>query len=177
MTDGLEISPRLERWAQLAGYSLTQGSRTADGRAVLWASLGEIRLLIGRNQEGWFVISDSDRMEAENFVLAAPSMTTIEKYLFGRFTLTIRSNESLPRVRVPIPVENGSMPFRIATKTFEGIERFALIGLDDSTIAVSSADRVTAAAELNKLSRYLTATIDEIEASATNPGGEPLFER
>ena len=177
MTDHIDVSPELKRWAELAGYSVNPGSRTADGRAVFWASLGEIRLLIGRNPDGWFVITDSDRMEAEQFVLAAPSMTTIEKYLFGRFCLSIRSKRGLPRVRVPITADESVLHFRIATQKFEGIERFTLIASDGSTTAVGSADRATGTAELKKLALYLIATIDEIEASAVDPDGKPIFER
>jgi hypothetical protein len=175
MTDSIEISPQLEEWAKLADYALTPGSRTADGRAVFWASLGEIRLLIGRNQDGWFVVTDSDRMGSEHFILVARSMTTIEKYFFGRFCLAIRSTRGLPRVHVPSSAEENH--FSIDTRSYEGVERFALIGADGSTLAIGSADRVTAKAELTKLALYVTATIDQIEASAVDPDGKPLFER
>ncbi|MBV8455139.1 MAG: TNT antitoxin family protein [Acetobacteraceae bacterium] len=177
MTEAIEISPRLEEWAKQAGYALTPGSRTVDGRALFWASLGEIRLVIGKNQDGWFVVTDSDRMGSEHFILAAPSMGTIEKYFYGRFCLSIRSNCGLPRVRVPISAEETSNQFSIDTRSFEGTERFALIAADGSTVAISSADSVTAKAELGKLRVFLRATIDQIEASAVDPDGRPLFER
>src|SRR6185312_4211667 len=101
MTNGIQISPRLEQWAKLADYALTPGSQTTDGRPVFWSALGEIRLFIGKNQDGWLVVTDSDRMESESFVLAASSMDAIEKYLFGRFCMYIRNSRGLPRVRVP----------------------------------------------------------------------------
>lgn len=177
MTDRIEMSPRLEQWAKRANYTLTPGSHTDDGRSVFWASLGESRLLIGRNQDGWFLITDSDRMGPEHFILAAPSMTTIEKYLFGRFCLSIRNSHGLPRVHAPRPTEEISAGFSIDRRSYEGVERFALIAADDSTVAISSADKVTARAELTKLALYLTATIDQIKASAADPDGKPLFER
>jgi immunity protein 61 of polymorphic toxin system len=177
MTDLIEISPQLEQWAKRANYELTPGSRMADGRAVFWASLGEIRLLIGRNQDGWFVITDSDRMGPEHFVLAAPSMTTIEKYFFGRFCLSIRSNSRFPRVHIAMSAGEMADNFSIETRSFEGVERFALISTDGSIAAIGSADGVTAKAQLTKLAVFLTATIDQIEASAVDPDGKPLFER
>ncbi|MGD1171311.1 TNT antitoxin family protein [Mycobacterium seoulense] len=175
MTDSIEISTRLEQWAEVAGYTLTPGHRTDDGRAVLWAAAGEIRLLIG-NSSGWFVITDSDRMGAEHFILAAPAMSTIEKYLFGRFCLHIRSARRLPHVGLPISEDGWRSDYSIQIRDFQGAQHFALIAADGSTVAVSSADRVTAAAELRKLALFLTATIDQIEASAVDPDGKPLFE-
>ena len=85
MTRVIEVSQRLEQWAKLADYAVTSGARRPDGRPVFWSALGETRLFVGRNQDGWLVITDSDRMESESFILAAPSIDTIEKYLFGRF--------------------------------------------------------------------------------------------
>lgn len=81
----------------------------------------------------------------------------------------------MPRVRTPDLDENASAQFSIGTREFEGVERFALIASDGSTVAIGSADRVTAKAELTKLALYVTATIDEIEASAFDPDGKPLF--
>lgn len=176
MTENIGISERLERWGNTAGYTLTPGQCTNDGRPFFWAGSGEIRLFIGKNHDGWLVITDSDRMGPEHFVLAAQSMDTIEKYLFGRFCLHIRSARGLPRVGVPIP-DGGSMStFSIETRSFEGTQRFALIASDGSTVAISSADKVTATAELKKLALYLTATVEQIEASAVDPDGRPLFE-
>ena len=176
MTDSIEIPGRLEQWAELAGYTLTPGKSTDDGRAIFWASLGEIRLFIGKNQDRWFVVTDSDRMGPEHFILAAQSMGTIEKYLFGRFCLHIRSIRGLPRVGVPISNNGLVSAYSIETREFEGTQRFALVASDGSTVAISSADRVTATAELKRLALYLTATIDQIEASAVDPDGKPLFE-
>lgn len=177
MTDKVEVSQRLEQWAKLADYTLTPGSSTTDGRPVFWSASGEIRLFIGRKQDGWFVITDSDRMESEGFVLAASSMDTIEKYLFGRFGMYIRSTRGLPRVGVSFSANRQPFNFSIDTRDFEGVERFALIGSDGSTVAISSADKVTGTSELKKLALYLEATTDQIEASAIDPEGKPLFAR
>ncbi|MEE3754344.1 TNT antitoxin family protein [Mycobacterium intracellulare] len=177
MMGGIGASQRLEQWAKLADYALTSGSNTPDGRPVFWSALGENRLFIGRKQDGWLVITDSDRMESEGFVLAAPSLDVIEKYLFGRFGTYIRSARSLPRVGVPMPANEVCSNFSIETREYEGVERFALIAPDGSTVAIGSADKITATAELKKLALYLSATIDQIESSTIDPDGKPLFER
>ncbi|RAU93655.1 hypothetical protein DQP58_16015 [Mycobacterium colombiense] len=177
MTGGIEVSQRLEQWAKLAGYTLTTGPSTNDGRPLFWSALGETRLFIGRGQDGWFVITDSDRMESEMFVLAAPSIETIEKYLFGKFGMYIRNIRGLPRVGVPAAANEVSPEFNMETRDYEGVERFALISRDGSTVAIGSADKVTATAELRKLALYSASTIDQIEASALDPDGKPLFER
>lgn len=177
MTNGVDVSQRLEQWARLADYALTSGPSTPDGRPVFWSALGETRLFIGRKQDGWLVITDSDRMGSETFVLAAPSIDTIEKYLFGRFGMYIRSAKGLPRVGVPMPANPVCSKFSIETREYEGVERFALIGADGSTVAIGSADKITATAELKKLAVYLSAPIDQIESSSIDPDGKPLFER
>jgi hypothetical protein len=177
MTDRVEISQRLEHWAKLADYTLTPGSNTTDGRPLFWSASGENRLFIGRKQDGWLVITDSDRMESEGFVLAASSIDTIEKYLFGRFGMYIRSARGLPRVSVPTSANQPSSNFSIETRGFDGIERFALVASDGSAVAIGSADKVTGPSELKKLALYLAATTDRIEASALDPEGKPLFER
>lgn len=116
-------------------------------------------------------------MEPEKFVLAASFIETIEKYLFGRFGMYIRSARGLPRVGMPIAANEASPKFSIETRDCEGVERFALIARDGSTVAIGSADKVTATAELRKLALYSASTIDQIEASALDPEGKPLFER
>lgn len=176
MTSAIEVSERLVQWAKLADYTLTPASITTDGRPVFWSALGKIRLFVGK-KNGWFVITDSDRLESENFVLAASSMETIEKYLFGRFCMYIRSGRNLPRVGVPLTDNEMSSKFNIQTRDFDGIERYALTDSDGSTLAISSSDSITGTAELKKLALYLTATLGQIEASATDPEGKPLFER
>ncbi|WP_082984400.1 TNT antitoxin family protein [Mycobacterium sp. 1465703.0] len=175
MTDQIEISPRLEQWANLAGYTLTPASATNDGRPLFWSASGETRLFIARRREGWFVLTDSDRMESEGFVLAASSIDTIEKYLFGRFGRYIRSARGLPRVGVSTSANQQPPNFSIETRDFEGVERFALIDSDGSPVAISSADMITATSELKKLALYLAATTDQIEASALDSEGRPLF--
>lgn len=175
MTDLIEISPRLEEWAALAGYTLTPGSRTRDGRAMFWSPGGEVRYFIGANHDGWFIVTDSDRLGPEYLDLAAPSMATIERYFFGKFGRFIRSRKDLPRVQTPIAREEVSAGFTIGARMFEGVERLALIAPSGSEVAVSSGDELSGTADLVKLSLYLTATMEDIVTSYLDPDGKPLF--
>jgi hypothetical protein len=175
MTASIQISRQLEEWASLAGYSLTPGSSTSDGRAMLWSAGGEVRYFIGSNDGDWFIITDSDRLGSENFKLAAVSMSTVEKYLFGMFGEYIRSKRSLPPVNVPIAKDEISAEFTIQKSVFESANRLALIHSDGSPLAFSSADPVYGTMELAGLSLYLTATVDDITAAFLNPDGRPLF--
>lgn len=77
-----------------------------------------------------------------------------------------------------MPVSDNALvsTYNVETREFDGSQHFALIASDGSTVAISSTDKVTAAAELKKLAVYLSATIDQIEASAGDPDGKPLFE-
>ncbi|GBG39292.1 Imm61 family immunity protein [Mycobacterium montefiorense] len=176
MMERVEISPELEEWGKLAGYTLTHGSQTVDGRAVFSASLGEIRLLIGRSENGLFIITDSDRLGPEQFILAAPLMTTIERYFIGRLGLAIRNQQNLPRVRVPISAEELPPAFSIDVRQFGDAEHWALVTADGALVAIGSTDQITGTADLVRLSFFLTATIEEIFTSALDEDGKPLFE-
>jgi hypothetical protein len=80
-------------------------------------------------------------------------------------------------VRVPIAANELTSRFSIETREYDGVGRFALIAPDGSTVAIGYADKVTATAELKKLALYVTSTIGQIEASAIELDGKPLFER
>jgi hypothetical protein len=140
-----------------------------------WSAGGEVRHFIGSNDDGLFIVTDSDRLGPEYLDLAAPSMATIEGYFFGKFGRFIRSRNGLPRVHMPIAREELSDGFTIGNRVFQGVERLALVASNGSEVAISSGDEVSGMADLVKLSFYLTATVDDIVASCLNPDGEPLF--
>jgi hypothetical protein len=171
----VEISTQLREWANLAGYSLTPGGTTDDGRAILWSDGGEIRHFVGIDDAGWCVVTDSDRFGPEYFTIAAPSVTTIETYFFGKFGRFIRSRNQLPRVRMPLTQDEVSSGFSITTTTFDDVDRWTLTASDGAPAAVSSGDEFSATAELAKLSLYLSATVDELMSSYLSPTGAPLF--
>lgn len=172
MTVRIEVPARLEDWAARAGYTLTLQS---DGRAEFWSRGGEVRYLIGARDDGWFVITSSDRLGPEYLTLAAPSKQTIERYFFGMFGGYIRSEQGLPRVRVPRTREEISAGLALDTRMFDGTERLALIGDSGDVVAVSSGDEISGTSDLAELSLYLTASIDDIAASSLDPEGKPLF--
>lgn len=165
----------MEEWATLAGYTLTPGASTADGRAMFWSAGGEVRYFIGASDNGWFVLTDSDRLGPEHFKLAADSMITMEKYLFGKFGAFIRDKRNLPRIEIPIAKEDVATGFSIDYRPYEDGQRTALVGPNGSILAFSSADLVYGTMELVGLSIYLTASIDDITAAFLSPDGRPLF--
>jgi hypothetical protein len=171
----IEVPPQLTEWAALAGYSLTPGSDTEDGRAMFWSAGGEVRHFIGTNDAGWFTVTDSDRLGPEYLVFLAPSMATIESYFFGKFGGYIRSRKKLPRVHVPFTLEEISTGFTIQSRNFDGVERFTLIASDGSEVAASSGDKFSGTADLVELSHYLTVTTEDIVTSYLDPEGNPLF--
>lgn len=90
MTIGVDLSTDLQDWIRLSGMNMIQGSETNDGRTILWNKGGEVRYFIDR-LAGWYVITSSDRMSREGYEFAAASMSVIEKYLYGYFGGSVRS--------------------------------------------------------------------------------------
>jgi hypothetical protein len=177
MTSSIDISRRLEEWATLADYTLTPGSTTDDGRPMFWSPGGEVRYFVGVNDDNWLVITDSDRLGPEHYKFAASSLDTVEKYFYGNFGELIRSKQNLPSIHIPIAKEEISAGFEIDYRPFEQVDRLALIDSEGTSVAFSTTDRFFGTMELVALSRYLTATVDDITAAFLNPDGSPLFAR
>ncbi|BBX73283.1 Imm61 family immunity protein [Mycobacterium shinjukuense] len=100
MTISVDLSSELQDWIQLAGLDIIQGSKTDDGRTVIWNKGGEICYFISV-VDGYYVITSSQRMDAENFHFGTVSMAILERYLYGRFGGSVRSIYGLQRVRKP----------------------------------------------------------------------------
>src|SRR5581483_7273543 len=143
---------------------------------MFWSAGGEVRHFVGISDTGWFNVTDSDRLGPEYLVFAAPSMATVESYFFGRFGGYIRSRQRLPRVRIPFELEEISAGFTIQARNFEEGPRLTLIAPDGSEVAASSGDKFSGTADLVELSRYLTATDEDIMSSYLSPDGRPLFQ-
>lgn len=173
VTDRVEVSPRLAEWARSGGWGV---SKAEDGRPMFWTEGGQHRYFIGRNELDWFVITQWVRGDPEQFILAAPSMDTVESYLFGDFGPSVRRQHQLPAVRRPIDWDEMAPGFTVDKRTFGGVEdRFALIDSAGAVVAISSSDPVTASFDLAGLSVYVSATVDDIVASFLDPEGKPLF--
>ncbi|WP_277621697.1 TNT antitoxin family protein [Mycobacterium paraense] len=166
MTD-VDLTPDLQAWVRLAGLDLIQGSETNDGRTIIWNKGGEVRYFINR-AGGWYIISTSDRMGPESYEFAGDSMPVVEKYLYGAFGGSVRS-EDLPGIRAPFQRDELRPGYRLGKQEFAGRERHTLIDRTGKTVAITAADRLV------ELSHYLDVPADTIKKSYLAPDGKPLF--
>jgi hypothetical protein len=173
MTRELDLSDELAAWAETASYSVTPGTQRDDGRTSLSGNLGEFRLFVGYDTNGWVAVTRSERMEEEHFVLATPTVEVAEKYLLGYLGRVIRNIHRLPRLRLPAGESMIADGFTLTHAIFGGGDRYALAD-SNGTIAVSSTDRVTATMELVRLSYYLLLSFEDLRASYLNLDGSPL---
>lgn len=151
-----------------AGMNMIQGSETNDGRTILWNKGGEVRYFIDR-LAGWYVITSSDRMSREGYEFAAASMSVIEKYLYGYFGGSVRSERELPAIRAPFQPEELMPEYSIGTMTFAGRQRDTLIDSSGTVVAITAADRLV------ELSHYLDVSVNVIKDSFLDSEGKPLF--
>lgn len=168
MTNSVDLSPDLANWIRLAGMDLIQGSQTNDGRTVIWNKGGERRYFIGAD-DGFYVITSSDRMGSESLHLGANTITLIEKYLYVHFGGSVRKSRDLQRIKKPFTRDGLKEGFHIGETIFGGREQDTLIDPAGSVVAIAAADRLV------ELSRYLDASIDTIKESFMHPDGRPLF--
>lgn len=175
MTGGVAFTRELENWAGLAGYELTPAARAHDGRAVFWNKGGEVRLLVAARDDGWFVLTDSDRLGEEQFVLAAVSLPVVEKYLWGSFGLSIRSRRGMPDIKLPYAANDVDHGFSIGVVQFDGRERQALLDSAGQPVAVCGGGALMGTRDMARLSLYLNSTVPQIQESFENTDGRPLF--
>ena len=167
MTSGVDLTSDLQVWVRLAGLDMIQGSQANDGRTVIWNNLGEVRYFIDV-VDGWYVIISSDRMGPETFEFAGESMPVVEKYLYGAFGGSVRS-EDLPYIRAPFQRDELRPGYSIGKQVFAGRERHTLIDRTGKVVAITAVDRLV------ELSHYLDASVDVIKNSYLAPDGKPLF--
>ena len=168
MTGSVDLSTGLQDWARLAGMDLVQGSRTQDGRTVLWNKGGEIRYFINLT-DSYYVITMSDRTSPEYFNFAAPTMELIEKYLYGRFGGSVRKAHGLKRLQKPFTRDELKQGYSFGKITFADRERETLIDRDGSTAAIAADDRLV------EMSHYVDVPVETIKNSFLDPAGKPLF--
>lgn len=167
MTAGVDLSSDLQAWVRRAGLEMIQGSQTHDGRTIIWNKGGEVRYFIDLIDD-WYVITSSDRMGPENYQFAAESMPVIEKYLYGAFGGSVRSDD-LPYIRVPFQRDELRLGYSVGKKMFAGRERHTLIDRTGKVVAITAVDRLV------ELSHYLDASVEVIKDSYLAPDGKPLF--
>ena len=168
MTTNVDLSTDLQDWIRLAGMDLVQGSRTDDGRTVIWNKGGEIRYFIDA-VDGYCVITSSDRMGAEIFHFGALTMALIEKYLYGYFGGSVRKHRGFRRVKKPFTRDELKQGFSFSNVIFAERERDALIDPAGSMVAIAADDRLV------QFSHYVDVPIDTIKDSFLAPDGKPLF--
>ncbi|WP_197281319.1 MULTISPECIES: Imm61 family immunity protein [unclassified Mycobacterium] len=203
MAGGLEVSSDLREWASDARYSLTPSDQY--GRAVFSTSNSEIRYFIGAGNDGRFRVTRSNRMGPEQLELAAPSLLTIETFLYGSFGSDIRYYSDLAQAKLAEPLPDG---FRVGSLADEGQDHLArfvaanrdylaqlgepdqdyvarysdtnrdylvLIAPDGDRTAVDCSGRFLAEIRLTRLAVYLRYGVEEIKASFLNPSGGQLL--
>jgi hypothetical protein len=146
---------------------MIQGTQTVDGRTVIWNKGGESRYFIDVI-DGWYVITSSDRMGPENYDFAGESMPVIEKYFYGRFGGSVRSDD-MPDIRSPFQRDELRPGYSIGQQMFAGRERHTLIDRAGKVAAIAGVE------DLVELSHYLDVTVEVIKSSYLAPDGKPLF--
>jgi|KBSSwiStaDraftv2_1062776.scaffolds.fasta_scaffold82529_3 hypothetical protein len=168
------VTQELKDWAELAGYSLTVGSE--GGRTdIFWNRGGEIRLFIRGAANGWINVTCSDRLQPEYFYFAGRTIEVVEKFFFGWFGNTMRSNRGMPLLDTPISPEQLATGYQMAPRQIDGVDRYVLIDPERAAVAVAGGGQISAASDLVPLSIYLQVPTTEIMRSFTNETGESLF--
>jgi hypothetical protein len=168
VTNGVDLSTDLQDWIRLAGMDLAQGSRTHDGRTVIWNKGGEIRYFIDV-VGSYCVITSSDRMDDEIFHFGAPTMILVEKYLYGYFGGAVRKHSGFRRVKKPFSRDELKHGYTLSNVVFAGRERDALMDPAGSMVAIAADDRLV------EFSHYVDVPFDTIKGSFLAPDGKPLF--
>lgn len=176
MITAIEFSGELIDWAARAGFAFTQASVTEEewrsfikDRAFFSNRGGEIIYFVAVNENGWLVVTSSERRGREQLEFATRSMFVLERYFFGYFGWYVRSGQGLPRLARPHLALDVQPGFSIRPVEFDGLSRDELSASNGEVIGIgSTADLVT-------LSLYLNSTVDDIQASYQNSDGGPLF--
>jgi hypothetical protein len=146
---------------------MIQGSQTNDHRTIIWNKGGEVRYFIDE-LDVWYIITSSDRMGPETHSFAAESMSVLEKYLYGKFGGSVRSDD-LPSIRAPFERDELRQGYSIGQQVFAGRERHSLIGPTGKIMAIAAVDRLV------ELSHYLDVPVETIKNSYLAADGKPLF--
>ncbi len=175
MSSLLILAREVSECAMAAGYEITPADQTTDGRAVFTGGLGETSFLVGIEPDGIVTVNESDRLQPEYMVFAAPALSTVERYLLMTFGSTTRFRRKLPRIRIPVDKDHVALGFDLATKPFRDGERLALISTEGKPIAWGRNDPIIATVVLTELSYHMTGSMHDIAESYFSSSGSPLF--
>ena len=166
-----KISEDLQEWARRASYDLTPSD--ASGAALFWSVPGgETRLYIRETSDGSNVLTRSERGGAEQFVLSAPTLCPIERYLWGLFGADIRSVLGLPRIDIPSEITDLAQGYELSE--LGAASQRTLRRADGEAVAVARG-RTLSVWTLVELSRLLSASVEDLKASYEDSSGRPLF--
>ncbi|MCI4676802.1 Imm61 family immunity protein [Candidatus Mycolicibacterium alkanivorans] len=174
MRSEIGVTSQFELWAEKAGYSVTESS-SEDGRAIVWNSGGEIRYFIGKGAEEWIVVTSSERMGKEEFVLASPLPDLIERKFLAIFARLVRSHSGLVRLSRPTSTAHLAAGYSVGVQHFWGKDRRTLIDSQGRVIAVVSGGELVGTVNAVELSLFASHTSDAIVQSMMDPAGKPLF--
>ncbi|MEZ0363589.1 Imm61 family immunity protein [Mycobacterium sp. pUA109] len=181
MPTAIEFSTELVEWAAAAGFEFSPASDTDDrwrdfvkGRPFFSNRGGEIIYFIAVNDDGWLVVTSSERMGREQFEFGARSQLVLERYFLGDFGEDIRSARRLPRLLRPRTAEDVQPGFHVRVLGFGGVNRHALIDPSGEAVAIGRQDPMRVGS-LVLMSLYLNSTVADIKTSYESPDGQPLF--
>jgi hypothetical protein len=171
-----DLAAEVFECAIAAGHEVNTSHQTKDGRIVFTAGLGETSFFVGNGPDDTVVVSESDRLQPEYMVFAAPAVSTVDRYLLMTLGSTVRFRQKLPRIRFPVDSDHVAPGFDLMLKPFHGDERLTLVNSGGEAVAWGRSDPIIATVVLVELSHHMAGSISDIAASYLNPSGSPLFD-
>jgi len=148
-------------YADMARYDLLK----IDDAWVLANSGGETRLYL-RRDSGAFVVTRVDRAEPEGFVMSAPDIVDVERYLTTHMGSTIRSLRRIGLIYRPLR-EKFLVP---GWTVLVGPDGYWRLSDPDGRWRVTFNDD-----DAVGFSWIADASLEDLRASYLDPGGAPLF--
>lgn len=188
MAVNIQFSKELLEWARGAEFTFGQAREDPEewmalfkGRPYFASRGGELIYFIDTRDDGWLVVTNSERRSREDFQFAARSQFVLERYFFGYFGKIIRGdlrlpgNRRLPALNIPALEDEIYPGYSIQVVEFEGESRRALIDPSGEWIALSQASHIIGTGTLVRVSAYLNVSVADLEATFQSPEGLPLW--
>lgn len=174
MRPEIGLTAAFERWADRARFQITEPSST-DARTIVWDDGGEIRYFVGKDVDGWIVVTKSVRMADEHFELASVHPALVERWFVAAFGRNYRAFHRSQRLSLPVMAEKLAAGYSIGKQELWGQNRCTLIDSQGQMIAVVGGDDVIGTTNVAYLSVLASNTVDAIEQSFLDPEGKPVF--
>ncbi len=173
MRPEIGLTAAFERWADRARFQITEPSST-DGRAIVWDGGGEIRYFLGKDVDGWIVVTKSVRMADEHFELASVHPALVERWFVAAFGRNLRLLHRSPRLSLPM-AEKLAAGYSIGKQELWGRNRCTLVDPQGQMIAAVGGDELVGTMKVAYLSVLASNTVEAIEQSFSDPEGKPVF--